>query len=49
MPAQLGLLKTGQDGKRLSRICGDSTTFQGYGIAENRIDYTNSIPNAYRA
>ena len=39
LPAQLGQLKTEQDGKRLLRIhvwC--PTTFRGYGIEKNRIE-----------
>ena len=39
LPAQLGQLKTGQGGKGFCRfICGVPTTFQGYGIKQNRIE-----------
>ena len=36
LPAQLGQLKTGQDGNCCEFICGAPTTFQGYGIEQNR-------------
>ena len=46
LPAQLGQLKTGQDGKGLLQIhlwCPDN--FQGYGIEQNRIEFITDQSN----
>ena len=44
LPAQLGQLKTGKGGKGLLQIhlCAP-TTFQGYGIEQNRIEFFFTI------